>query len=87
MAAVISILLGLPCCNPRRSRPGRFSERRVRVRRVAQCCDPLSLPPCCQKDPAVGETNGAGGQKEGEHRGHQSKGQGDPQAALEGKAT
>ena len=57
------------------------------VWRVAQRRDPLCLPPCCEKDPTVGEANCAGGQKECEYRCHQGKGQGDPQAAVKGKAS
>lgn len=56
------------------------------MRRVTQCGHSLCLPPCCQKDPTVRKANGAGRQKEGKHRRHQSKGQGDLQAALKGHA-
>lgn len=52
---------------------------------MTQCCNSLCLSPCRQKDPAIGEANGAGGQKEGKHRCHQGEGKGHTQAALKGR--
>lgn len=85
MTAVVYVLVSLPSGDPGRGRPERLARRGVRVWRVAQRRDPLRLPPRRQEDPTVSEANGAGGQEEGEHGRHQGKGQGDPQAALEGK--
>lgn len=87
MTTDISILLKSYYRHPWGRRLRRISKGGMRVWRVAQCCDPLRLPPCRQKDPTVGEANGAGGQKESEHGRHQCKRQGDLQAALKGKAS